>query len=136
MSAKTIEAARIAGALKCSDMLQQLAQSIGNKPGGYSPATYAARCLSDAQNVIDDLGPVTPEQEGFISCLIEYVQEVIEFGDPGVEEGWRGYSAMTTEEYRSTIEEQDAEFWATYEADAARTSACNVVSMADRRAAS
>lgn len=136
MSATTIESDRIAGALKCLDMLRQLEQTTGNKAGGYSPAIYAARCLSDARSIINVLGPMTPKQEGFITCLIEYAQEVIEFDSPCVKEGWRGYSAMLAEERQSIVEEQDAEFWAEYKAeDAARTNACKVVSIADWRAA-
>lgn len=128
MTAKTIEAARIGGALKCLDMLRQLEQSVGNKAGGYSPATYAARCLSDARSILDGLGPMTLEQEGFITCLIEYAQEVIEFGQPCAEEGWRGYSAMTDEERLAMLESEEAEY---AEIEAPH----KVISLDERRAA-
>ena len=125
----------IAGALKCLDMLRQLEESCGKK-SDYSPAIYAARCLSDARTIIDGLGPMTPEQEGFIACLIEYAQESIEFESPCVELGWKGYSAMTGKERQAMVEQQ--EVW--YEdANAAieqtRKAAGKVVVMAEWRAA-
>ena len=135
MSAKTIEASRIAGALKCLDALRKLDQSADIDNSWQTETEFYAQRLSDSRAMVAALGPMTPEQEGAIAVLAEYIHVSINSGmpdlnPPGV---WIPLSAMTDSERQAMIERAEAD----HAADVASMGehACTVISMAERRAA-
>ncbi len=134
MSAKTIEAARIAGALKCMDALLKLehdaTHAVEWAGSEQTAAEYYDQRLSDARALVAALGPMTPEQEGAIAVLAEYIHMSITSGQPTLEsDGWIPLSAMTDKARQAMVEQLDAE----HEADnAAIAAARKVVSIADR----
>lgn len=138
MSAKTIEAARIAGALKCLDALRKLEHDATHAIEWEGPeqtaAEYYAQCLSDARALVAALGPMTPEQEGAIAALAEYIATEIGGSAPNLAPGcWRPLSAMTEAERQVMVEQLDAEFAADNVSIEQRQKASRkVVSIADR----
>lgn len=96
MSAKTIEAARIAGAQTCLDALRRLEQAAEAGDPGDTAAEYYAQRLSDARALVAAIGPMTPEQEGAIAVLAEYIHMNLTTGTPNLAPGgWIPLSAMT-----------------------------------------
>lgn len=135
MSATTIEAGRIAGALKCMDALRQMKQSAESFISSGQDDTfeaYFAQRLSDTRAMVTALGPMTPEQEGAIAALAEYIHySEIDGGVPDVSPGaWLPLATMTDEECQAMIELMDAE-----NADVDAVGNANVISLAERRAA-
>lgn len=133
MSATTVEASRIAGALKCMDALRQMKQSAESFISSGQDDTveaYFAQRLSDTRALVAALGPMTPEQEGAIATLAEYIHSAeIDGGPPDVSPGaWLPLAAMTDGERQAIIDLVEAE---NAEIDAQH----NVISLDDRRAA-
>lgn len=134
MSATTIEASRIAGALKCMDALRQMKQSAESFISSGQDDTveaYFAQRLSDARALVAALGPMTPEQEGAIAALAEYIHSAeIDGGVPDVSPGaWLPLAVITDAEQAEMTRRIDAE-------NAEIDAQYNVISLADRRAAS
>ena len=136
MSTTTIEAARIAGALKGLDALRKLVQAAKEARASDSCDTatgYYARRLSDARAFVAALGSMTPGQEGAIAVLAEYIHSEINGGTPSLDPGdWTPLSAMTEAERQAMVDDVEAE-----QADdnAAIETARKVVSIADRNPA-
>lgn len=131
MSAKTIEAARIAGALKCMDALRQMGQSAEAPGWDDTVEAYFAQRLSDTRALVAALGPMAPEHEGAIATLAEYIHSEICGGVPDVSPGhWIPLAAMTDEGRQTMIDRMDAENAAIDAEGSAR-----VISLAERRAA-
>ena len=133
MSADTIEAARIAGALKCMNALRQMKQSAESFISSGQDDTveaYFAQRLSDTRAMVTALGPMTPEQEGVIAALAEYIHSAeIDGGAPDVSPGaWLPLATMTDAEQAEMTERMEAE---NAEIDVQR----NVISLDQRRAA-
>lgn len=121
MSATTIDAARIAGALKGLDALSKL--DLAAQEGGLDQTVseFYAQRLSDSRAFVAALGPMTPEQEGVIGVLAEYIHAVLNDNVPGLEEGeWTPLSAMTDEERQAMIDRQEAKIVASEAARAQR----------------
>jgi hypothetical protein len=133
MSAPAIEAGRIAGALKCMNVLRQMKQSAESFISSGHDETvedYFAQRLSDTRALVAALGPMTPEQEGAIAALAEFIHSAeIDGGVPDVSPGaWLPLAAMTDSEQEELIgrmEAENAEIDAQY----------NVISLDERRAA-
>jgi hypothetical protein len=130
----TTEAARIAGALKCLDALRRHEQAVEAADPGETTAEYHAQSLSAARAFVAALGPMTPEQEGAIAVLAEYIATEIGGSTPNLAPGcWRPLSAMTEAERQAKAEQLDAELAADNAAIEQRQKASRkVVSMADR----
>lgn len=110
MSAKTIEAARIAGAIKCMDALSKLDLAAQEGNMDQTVSEFYAQRLSDAHAFVAALGPMTPEQEGVIAVLAEYIHAGINDNEPGLAPGdWKPLSAMTDEERRAMIDREEVE---------------------------
>lgn len=125
MIAKTIEAGRIAGALKCMNALRQLLQSTEAPGQDDTVEAYFAQRLSDTRALVAALGPMTPEQEGAIATLAEYIHSEICGMVPDVSPGhWLPLAAMTDEECQAMIDLTDADYAA---------GSANVISLAERR---
>ncbi|NJD35366.1 MAG: hypothetical protein FIA96_11135 [Betaproteobacteria bacterium] len=136
MSARTIEASRIAGAIKCMDALRKLEQSaefsVDSDP---TIAGYYGKQLADTRALVSALGPMTPEQEGIVATLAEYIHTIATTGTPNIDPGrWLPLSAMAEEDRRVMIgrvqsesDEIDAKI------DAEISSLRKVVSIEDRR---
>jgi hypothetical protein len=138
MTATTIEAARIAGALKCMDALRKLDHDATHATewGGpeQSAAEYYAQRLADVRALVAAHGPMSPELEGAIATLAEYIHSEICGVVPDVSPGhWIPLSAMTDDERQATVARIESENTAI---DAERASRRKVISMAERRAAS
>lgn len=134
MSATTIEAARIAGAKKCVDALRQLEQAAeADHPSDNTVSGYYARRHSDACAFVAALGPMTPEQEGHVAVLAEYIHTFITTGQPNLApRGWAPLSAKTASARRAMYKKLEAEYAAENAAfEQARKAARKVVSMAD-----
>lgn len=131
MSAKTIEAARIAGALKGLDALRQMQQSAENDEPDDTSAKFYAQVQANVQAMVAAIGPMTPEQEGAFAVLAEYIHSEISGITPSIELGswWLPQSAMTDEERLAMVAEAQADRDATFSRQ------CNVISIADRRPA-
>lgn len=128
MSATTFEAARIAGALKCMDALRQMEKSAAAPGRDDTVEAYFAQRLSDTRALVAALGPMTPEQEGAIATLAEYIHSEIGGGVPDVSPGyWLPLAAMTDVEQAEMIEIMEDE---NSEIDAQD----NVISLDKRRA--
>jgi hypothetical protein len=129
MSATPIEAARIAGALKCMDALRQLEQSAENPNQDDTFEAYFAQRLADTSALVAALGPMAPEHEGAIATLAEYIHSGICGCTPDISPGyWLPLAALTDAERMEVIdcgEAERAEIDAQY----------NVISLAERRAA-
>jgi hypothetical protein len=130
----TTEAARIAGALKGLDALRKLEHAVETGDLGGTTAEYHAQCLSDARAFVAALGPMTPEQEGAIAVLAEYIATEIGGSTPNLAPGcWLPLSAMTEAERQAKAEQLDAELAADNAAIALQRKASRkVVSIADR----
>lgn len=101
MSAPAIEASRIAGAIKALRALHHLNQVTEEE--GYHSAylDYYMQRLARVRAMTDALGPMTPELEGALSVLVEYVCEGLDGGPPDLEFGdWTPLAAMTADELR------------------------------------
>jgi len=136
MSAKTIEAARIGGALKCMDALRKLEQSAENPITDYEDTleAYFAQRLADTSALVAALGPMAPEHEGAIATLAEYIHSEICGGTPDISPGrWIPLAAMTDAECQAMIDlmEDSGKDSAEDEAGSAR-----VISLDERRSAS
>lgn len=137
MSAVIIEAARIAGALKCVDALRKLEQSAENDdPGETAVGLYSQRQAA-VQAMVAALGPMTPEQEGAFAVLAEYIHTEICGLSLDIGHGlWIPLSAMTDEERQAMAIKEDADNAASDAAFEQTMKAANkVVSIAERRAA-
>jgi hypothetical protein len=134
MSAKTTEAGRIAGAKKGLDALRKLERAAETGTPGDTAAKYYAERLSDARAYVAALGPMTPEQEGAIAVLAEYLHMNLTAGAPCLEPlAWTPLSAMTETERQAMVERLDAEVAADNAAMEQRQKASRkVVSIADR----
>jgi hypothetical protein len=133
MSATTIEASRIAGALKCMDALRKLErdskQSIADDRVDRTVEEYFGQRLADVRAVVAALGPMVPEHEGAIATLAEYIHSAIDGGAPNISPGyWLPLAAMTDAEQVEMIGRMEAE-------NAEIDAQCNVISLAERRAA-
>lgn len=102
MSAIHDDAAKIAGARKCLDLLRALEQAVNADNAEDSPqaaAEYYAQRLSNVQALVSRLGPMTPEQAGAFGVLVEYAQTVMEGYEPAMGNGaWLPLSAMSERE--------------------------------------
>ncbi len=100
MSANTINASRIAGALKCMGALRKLEQSAEHgEDDDPTMAGYYGKQLADARALVAALGPMTPEQEGIVATLAEYIHTIATTGTPNIDPGgWLPLSSMTNEE--------------------------------------
>lgn len=132
----TTEAAHIAGAQKCLDALRRLEQAAEAGDTGDTAAEYYAQRLSDARALVAALGPMTPEQEGAIAVLAEYIHMNLTTGTPNLAPGgWIPLSAMTDTDRQAKVEQLDAEHAADNAAIEQRQKASRkVVSIADRMA--
>lgn len=131
MSAATIEAARIAGALKCLGALRQLEQSAENPNRDDTFAAYFAQRLTDTRALVAALGRMAPEHEGAIAMLAEYIHSEISGWTPNIAPRyWIPLAAMTDAERWAMIERMEAGNAAEDAAGSAR-----VISLAERRAA-
>ncbi len=132
----TTEAGRIAGAQKCLDALRMLEQAAEVGDPGDTAAEYYAQRLSDARALVVAIGPMTPEQEGAISVLAEYIHMNLTTGVPNLAPGgWTPLAARTEAERQAMVEQLDAEFAADNAAMEQRQKAARkVVSIADRMA--
>lgn len=135
MSAKTIEAARIAGALKCMDALRKFEHDATHAVEWEGPeqsvSEYFGQRLSDTRALVAALGPMAPELEGAIATLAEYIHSEICGGVPDVSPGhWIPLAAMTDEERQTMIDRMDAE-----NAAVDAIGSADVISLAERRAA-
>lgn len=132
MSAKTIEAARIAGALKCMDALRKMQQSAENDERDDTSAKFYAQVQANVQAMVTAIGPMTPELEGAFAVLAEYIHSEIKGFTPSIDPGswWTPLSAMTDEERLAMVAQAQAD----RDADDAAGSA-RVISLAERRAA-
>lgn len=129
MTAKTIEAGRIAGALKCMDALRQLQQSAEAPEQDDTFEAYFAKRLADTRVLVAALGPMAPEHEGAIATLAEYIHSEICGGTPDISPGrWLPLAAITDAERQAMTESMEASA-----EDAARSA--RVISLAERRAA-
>jgi hypothetical protein len=130
----TIEAARIAGALKCLDALRRHEQAAEAGDPGDTAAEYYAQRLSDARAFVAALGPMTPEQEGAIAVLAEYIHMNLTTGVPNLAPGgWTPLAARTEAERQAMVEQLDAEFAADNAAmEQQQKASRKVVSIADR----
>lgn len=100
MSATTIEAARIAGALKCMDALRKLehdaTHAIEWKGPEQTVEEYFGQRLADVRALVAALGPMAPEHEGAIATLAEYIHSSIDGGAPDISPGcWLPLAAIT-----------------------------------------
>lgn len=133
MSAQTVEAGRIAGALKCMDALRKLErdskQSIEDDRVDGTVEEYFGQRLTDVRALVAALGPMAPEHEGAIATLAEYIHSAIDGGAPDISPGcWLPLAAMTDAdqvEMIKCVEAENAEIDAQY----------NVISLDERRAA-
>lgn len=133
MSAKTIEASRIAGAIKALHALHRLNQVTKEEGYESSPLGFFNQRIARIRAVTDALGSISPELEGAFSVLIEYVCEDLDGGSPGLEAGaWIPLAAMTKGEIQALACLRKAEDDAL---DAEYESARKVVSIADWRGA-
>ena len=133
MSTTTIEAGRIAGALKCMDALRKLErdskQSIEDDQVDRTVEEYFGQRLADVRALVAALGPMAPEHEGAIATLAEYIHSAIDGGTPDVSPGcWLPLAAMTTAEQVEMIGLMEAE-------NAKIDAQYNVISLDERRAA-
>lgn len=126
------QAARIAGALKGLAALRNMERAAENEDAAETAAEFYAKRQANVQAMVAALGPMTPEQEGTIAVLVEFI--ALEFAGstanltPG---GWTPLSAMTTGERQMMINEADA----AHEADeAAFCRSRKVISLSERRA--
>lgn len=110
MSARTIEAGRIAGAIKCMEALRRLQQSAEAPGQDDTVEAYFSQRLSDTRALVAALGPMTPEQEGAIATLAEYIHSEICGMVPDVSPGhWLPLAAMTDAARQEMIDLMDAE---------------------------
>ncbi len=110
MSAKTIEAARIAGALKCLAALRQLERSAEEPCRDDTVAAYFSQRLTDTRALVAAFGPMAPEHEGALATLAEYIHSEINGGTPDIAPGyWIPLAAMTETERQAMIERTQAE---------------------------
>jgi hypothetical protein len=108
MSATTLEADRIAGALKGLDALRQLERSAEKISHG-ATAFYAQR-LTNTRALVAALGPMTPEQEGAVAVLAEYIHSEIDGVVHDISPGnWVPLSAMTEDERQAMVDRIEAE---------------------------
>lgn len=129
MSAATIEAARIAGAIKALRALQHLDMVTGEEDYPSAYLDFYMQRLSRARAVIDQLGPMTPELKGAVSVFVEYVCEALDAGPPGLGSGdWTPLTAMTQEELKDYALDMEAE------ADALDAESTRVISLDEWRA--
>lgn len=131
MSAKTIEAARIAGALKCMDALRKLehdaTHAIEWEGPEQSVEEYFGQRLADVRALVGALGSMAPEHEGAIATLAEYIHSSIDGGAPNISPGcWLPLAALTDAERMEMIDCREAE---RAEIDAQH----NVISLDERR---
>lgn len=90
------EQSRIVGARKCIDALRRLEQSAESDVAEDTAAEFYAQRLADARSLVAALGPMTPEQEGAVAALAEYIHMSLSSGTPNLEpDGWLPLSAMT-----------------------------------------
>lgn len=134
MSAKTIEAGRIAGALKGLEALRRLGRSTECAAPCQTIGEFEELRLFDARALVSSLGPMTPEQEGVVAVLAEYIATEIAGSTPNISPGaWSPLSTMTAEERRAMYERLDAEHAADNLVIEQRQKALRkVVSIADR----
>lgn len=137
-SASTIEAARIAGALKGFDALRKLRTASNYDPAfaDETASEFYARRLSVARVFVAALGPMTPEQEGAVAVLAEFIvqetEDCVVDLSPG---GWRPLSTMTDKEFQAEMKELEDEIAADNAAIEQQKASRKVVSITDRRAA-
>ncbi len=133
MSATTIEAGRIAGALKGLEALRRLGRSTEYAAPCQTIEEFEERRLLGARALVSSLGPMTPEQEGIVAVLAEYIATEIAGSTPNLARGaWLPLSTMTAEERRAMYERLDAEHEADNAAIAqAQKAARKVVSIAN-----
>lgn len=132
-SADRNQSARIAGALKGLDALRKIEHAAETGDPGDTAAEYYAQRLSDARAFVAALGPMTPEQEGAIAVLAEYIHMNLTTGVPNLAPGgWRPLSAMSEIERQAMVEQLDAEHAADNAAiEQQQKASRKVVSMAD-----
>ena len=131
MTATTIEAGRIAGAIKTLRALHHLYQVIHEEDYPSADLDFYMQRLARARAVIDQLGPMTPELEGALSVFVEYVCEALDAGTPELGSGeWTPLTAMTQEEIKGYALDMEAEADALDAEGRAR-----VISLDERRAA-
>lgn len=114
------ESARIAGTLKGLDALRALvAAAEYSEDHDHTVAGEYRKQLADARAFVAALGPLSPEQEGAVAVLAEYIHnEITGAGRPNLEpDGWLPLSVMTDEALQEKAvrvqaenEEFDAEF--------------------------
>ncbi len=132
-SADCNQSARIAGALKCLDALRKLERAAESDNLDQTASDFYAQNLSDARALVAALGPMSPELEGAIAALAEYIHNNIVSGTPNLEpDGWIPMSAMTDEERQAMVDSCEAE----HAADEAEFGTPrNVIQMAEHRPA-
>lgn len=130
MSTQTVEAARIAGALKCVDGIHQLEQSSERAEPCATMAEYYAQRQADVRAFVATLGPMTPEQEGAFAVLAEFIYSGACVGDDYPSSRWVPLATMTDDEIKTAAANADADHAADNAAIAqARKNASKVVSI-------
>ncbi len=133
MSATTIEAGRIAGALKCMDALRKLERDsklcIQSDRVDRTVAEYYGQRLADVRALVVALGPMAPEAEGALAALAEYIHSSMDGGAPHIAPGyWNPLAAMTEAERQTMIDREEIE-------QAEIEAQCEVISLDARRPA-
>ncbi len=104
------ESARIAGAQMGLAALRKLERESEADIHAESAAEYSEQRLSAVRAFVAGLGPMTPEQEGAIAVLVEYIHADLSGGTPNLApDGWIPLSAMTAAERQAEVERMDAE---------------------------
>lgn len=101
---------RIAGALACFEALRTLEKAAERFDLDETAEEHFAKCLTDSCAFVAALGPMTPEQEGAVTALAEYVHMGFTTGEPNLDPGgWVPMVTMTEAERQAMIERTAAE---------------------------
>lgn len=101
------EARRRSGALKCVNVLRALENAAAIPPDDTAEAFFAQRA-ADAKAFAAHFGPMSPEVEGVITALAEYIHTGITTGQPNLDK-WLPVSAKTEAELMQEIRSMEAD---------------------------
>ena len=95
----------ITGALKAVDSLRQLEQATEDiNYDDTTAATFHRKQLNDAKAFAASFGPLTPEQEGALVAVAEYLHTWMTTAQPNIEPGgWVPLSTLTDDEFSAMV---------------------------------
>jgi hypothetical protein len=105
-----MSAARINGALAALAALRQLEQAADDIDyDDDSMRAFHLKRLTDAKAFAATFGPLTPEQEGALVAVAEYLHTLMTTGQPDIQPGrWVPHSTLTDDEAQALTEAEQA----------------------------